>query len=126
MKRAVVFAMVLVIGCVLPVVASARRKASRRERAAVVAAAVAAHDISRKQAPCTGVFVSTVNPRWASLYFPPPTPACEREVADGVSLFHRVHQHWRFVTAGSSFSCPIPGVPRRVARDLRIACFRHP
>ena len=33
---------------------------------------------------------------------------------------------WRFVTAGSSFDCPVPDVPRRIAKDLKIPCEPRP
>jgi hypothetical protein len=106
----------------LPGIAFARRRATSRERSAVVAAAVAAHDISHAQGFCAQVFISTVNPSWASLSFPShPSTACLPYAANGISLFHRHHARWHFVTAGSSFRCPIPGVPLHVGRDLK-AC----
>jgi hypothetical protein len=95
--------------------------ASAREHAAVVAAAVAAHDINRIQGFCARVFVSTVDARWTSLDFPePPSKPCEMYTADGIALFHWRHGRWHFVTAGSSFRCPIRGVPMRVAHDFKV------
>ena len=50
--------------------------------------------------------------------------SCADYAADGVAIFKHRRGKWRFVTAGSSFDCPVPDVPRRIAKDLRIACER--
>ncbi len=109
----------LIVAALLASVASAKRLAGPHARAAVIASAVAAHDIARAQGPCVRVYISTVNHDWASLSFRyPPSRACRRLIANGISLFHRRNGHWQFVTAGSSFRCPVPGVPTRVFHDL--------
>lgn len=125
MKRASILGLVLTTCALMPSLASARRRATAHQRAAVIAAAVAAHDINAAQAPCVRVYISTVTHDWASMDFLYPTPKACHEPANGISLFHRAHGHWRFITAGSSFSCPISGVPRGVARDLRVSCFNR-
>jgi hypothetical protein len=52
--------------------------------------------------------------------------SCADHVADGVAIFKRRDGTWRFVTAGSSFDCPVPKVPRRIAQDLEILCEPRP
>lgn len=95
------------------------RNASPGVHDALVAAAVAAHDISGPQGSCTVAFVSTVDRGWASLGFPDhPSPSCQKYMANGIALFHYTGGSWHFVTAGSAFRCPIPGVPSQVAHDL--------
>jgi hypothetical protein len=43
-----------------------------------------------------------------------------RVAANGVIIEHHTAVGWQFVTVGSSFRCPIKGVPARVARDLGV------
>jgi hypothetical protein len=117
-------AIVLVAGCWLPAVALARRVARGAEKAAIVAALRRAHDIGPSQTgSCMRVYVSSVNPSWATMQFIF-VRRCERQDANGISVVHRNHGRWRFVTAGSEFSCPIPGhIPPRVQRDLKLSCI---
>jgi hypothetical protein len=70
------------------------------------------------------VTISTVNRQFASLHWPAKlSKACRRVAADGVIVEHHTAHGWRFVTVGSSFTCPIKGLPTRVARDLGISCI---
>lgn len=110
--------------CCFPAAAAARRLAHGKQKAAIIAAIRRAHDIGPSQtASCMRVYVSTVNRNWAEMQFIF-VRRCERQDANGVSVVHRIHGRWRFVTAGSAFSCPIPGhIPPRVQRDLRLACI---
>ena len=117
MRRVAMITTVVAVALVASV-ASAKRRASPRERAAVIGAAVAGHRINRAQAPCVRVFISTVNRNWASVNFVYPTPRACHEPANGMLLYHRLHGRWRYVTAGSSIFCPVRGVPNRVAHDL--------
>ncbi len=96
------------------------------EKRAIVAAIRRAHEIGLSQkASCVRVYVSTVNPSWATMQFIY-VHGCEKQDANGVAIVHRRHGRWRFVTAGSSFSCPIPGhSPRRVQRDLKLTCVKR-
>jgi hypothetical protein len=115
----------LLFAVLLPAVALARRLANSHQHAAVVAAAVAAHDINRPQGRCARVFISTANTSWASLDFPAATSGkpkdCLALSANGVSIFHFRRGKWHFVTSGSSFLvCPPKGVPKSVAKDLRV------
>jgi len=47
------------------------------------------------------------------------------QAVDGVVVFRRRVNttRWRFVTAGSAFSCPVPHVPAKAVADL-IHCER--
>ena len=109
--------------CVFPATAVARRLAGGPEKAAIIATIRAAHDIGPEQTgSCMRVWVSTVNRNWATMEFLY-VARCASQDANGVSVIRRTHGHWHFVTAGSSFSCPIPGhIPARVKRDLRLTC----
>lgn len=116
MKRLVVLvcAAVLLAG-VLPSVADARRAPTAFEREELSA-------VAQLPASCGVFFVSTVNPRYASVAFRPGKPRCLPYASDGVTVFRRVGAYWKYVTAGSDFRCPVPKVPARVVRDLRISC----
>jgi hypothetical protein len=113
---------ILMVGC-LPALALARRVAGGKEKAAIIAAIRRAHDIGPSQTgSCMRVYVSTVNRNWATMQFIF-VRRCESQDANGVSVIHRERGRWRFVTAGSAFSCPIPGhIPSRVQRDLKLFC----
>jgi hypothetical protein len=71
---------------------------------------------------CVRVRISTVDQRWARANIRARKASCAEHAADGVAVFKRRGGSWRFVTAGSSFDCPVPDVPRRIARDLKIPC----
>jgi hypothetical protein len=118
-------AMIVLVVCCFPAVALARRLAHGKEKAAIIAAIRRAHEIGPSQTgSCMRVYVSTVNPNWATMQFVF-VKRCATQDANGVSVVHRKDGRWKFVTAGSAFSCPIPGhIPKRVQHDLRLACVR--
>jgi hypothetical protein len=101
--------------------ALARRGVSGTEKRAIMTAAGV-----KTKAPlrCFRVYVSSVGSAWAATtYGGSNSKPCVTYAADGVSLTHFVGGHWRFVTAGSAFNCPIPGhIPVGVQRDLRLFC----
>ena len=99
----------------VPVAAHADRAPTKREHAAVSKAV----GVPKR---CMRVRISTVNERWASASVRNRKASCADHAADGVAIFKRRSGAWRFVTAGSSFDCPVPDVPRKIARDLRIRC----
>ena len=112
----------LSVGLAVAGTASARRPASGSQKRAIMTAAGL-----RPATPlrCYRVEISTVNSAWAATQYAGATgKPCITYGADGVSITHFVRGRWRFVTAGSAFSCPIPGhIPTAVQRDLRLACI---
>ena len=100
----------------VPAAAQADRAPTTREHAAVAKAV----GVPKR---CLRVRVSTVNERWASARVRNGKASCAEHAADGIAIFkRRTGGAWRFVTAGSSFDCPVADVPRRIAQDLRIPC----
>ena len=80
-------------------------------------------------AKCAKVRISTATaePKWASAIWTPGPKKCEPYASNGVSVLKlNRHGHWRFVTAGSDFTCPelYADVPKPVARDLGVDCRR--
>lgn len=114
MRRILPYA-VLLLALVPAAPAAADRPATKRERAQV-AKAIGVPE------RCARVRVSTVSRRWSAARMRVRKASCRRYAADGVAVFRKRRSGWRFVTAGSSFDCPVPDVPRRIARDLRIPC----
>jgi hypothetical protein len=116
MKRILVLACAAVLlAAVLPSAADARRAPTAFEKEELSA-------VAQLPASCGVFFVSTVNPRYASVAFRSARARCVPYASDGVTVFRRVGPYWKYVTAGSSFSCPVPKVPVAVVRDLRITC----
>ncbi len=103
----------------LPAAALAHRSAPPSEAKAIRAAAVKAHQISSRQATCMDVAISSANAGYAQISWPRHlSNTCMRVAADGVILMHRRAATWTFVTAGSSFTCPIRNIPNPVSRDF--------
>jgi hypothetical protein len=99
--------------------AEARRKATTKERAAIAA---------RFDAPakCARIWVSTVDRHWATYAFDDTKyqdADCKSAAADGVAILRLRNGTWRMVTAGSSFHCPVPKTPAKIAKDLHVRCF---
>jgi hypothetical protein len=116
-----VFIALLVVAGIVPTVALAHRRATKDERTAVLTAVVKQHQLSKAQATCQTVTISTVNQSYAALTWPKKlSKACMQVAANGVIIEHRSTGRWRFVTVGSSFRCPIKGVPTPVAHDLGV------
>ena len=102
-------------------VVSADRRATHDERRAIAKVV----DLPTK---CTKARVATVTPepKWASASWKPhPKDKCAPYARDGVAVLKLKREHWKFLTAGSSFDCPAlyRDVPREVADDLGIDCF---
>ena len=77
--------------------------------------------LSKAQAACQVVTISTVNQHFAKVTWPTLlSRACKRVAANGVIIEHKTSRGWQFVTVGSSLTCPIKGVPTAVARDLGV------
>jgi hypothetical protein len=121
MRPTRVLAALLLALVLIPAAALAHRRATRAERTAILAAVVKQGQLTKAQAACQTVTISTVDQHYAKLAWPKKlSRACERVAADGVIIEHRTAGGWKFVTVGSSFQCPIKGVPSRVARDLGV------
>ena len=99
----------------LPVAAHADRPPTKRERVDI------AHAIGVPKR-CLRTRVSTVDERWSRTSIRNEKASCQDHAGDGVAVYKRRRGTWRFVTAGSSFDCPVPGVPSRIAKDLKIPC----
>ena len=103
----------------LAAVASAARKPTGKERAQIAA-------VVQLPSKCAGVKVSTVTkkPKWASVSWRNGGSECMPLASNGVTLEKKSHGRWRFVTAGSSFTCAelYAKVPQAVAKDLKISC----
>jgi hypothetical protein len=120
--RFLVIATALTIPLVAAVGAQGDRAANKDEKRAIARKM----DTPKR---CLKVRVSTKTdrPKWASVRWRLRKPSCERWAADGVAVLKRKGgNRWRFVIAGSDFECQglWRQVPRRVARDLDIACRR--
>jgi ribosomal protein S14 len=113
--------MLLAATALVPAAARANRRATKSERTAILKAVVRQGELSRAQASCQKVIISSVNHTYAATTWPAKlSRACLRVAANGVIIEHQTSHGWQFVTVGSSFSCPIKGVPTRVARDLGV------
>jgi hypothetical protein len=120
-KLSRVVVLLVVAGALIPAAAFAHRRATKAERSAVLAAVVRQGQLSKAQAACQVVTISTPNHHYAATTWPAKlSRACMRVAANGVIIEHRAAHGWQFVTVGSSFQCPIKGVPSRVARDLGV------
>jgi hypothetical protein len=123
MHRIGMMVIAVVAVALLPGAALAHRRATTPERTALRAAVVRQGQLSKAQAACQVVTISTVNQTFAALTWPAKlSKSCQRVAANGVIIEHRTRGAWRFVTVGSAFHCPVKGVPTRVARDLGV-CF---
>jgi hypothetical protein len=113
----------LALSVVLVAAAVADRKPTRDERRAIA-------KVLDLPAKCAKVRVSTVTaePKWASVAWKPrPKDKCMPYASDGVAIAKYKNGHWKFVTAGSSFTCgPLyRDVPHDVVKDLGIECFNQ-
>jgi hypothetical protein len=123
MNPARIFLTVLAAVALVPAVALAHRRATKAERKAILAAVVRQDELSKAQAACQVVTISTVNHNYASVTWPAKlSKACIRVAANGVIIERCRRGEWHVVTVGSSFRCPMKGMPTRVARDLTV-CF---
>jgi hypothetical protein len=121
MRSVRVTALLLAALALLPAVALAHRRATKAERSVILTAVVRQRQLSNAQAACQVVTISTVNQKYAALAWPRKlSSACARVAANGVIVEHWTTRGWRLVTVGSSFRCPIKGVPAAVAGDLGV------
>jgi hypothetical protein len=100
-------------------VASADRKPTPKEKAQIAS-------VVHLPVKCARVRVSTVTkkPKWGSVSWRGGSSICEPLASNGVTVVKKTTGRWRFITAGSSFSCSelYDQVPKAVAKDLGIRC----
>jgi hypothetical protein len=112
-------ALAVVVLCFPPTAAQADRPPTKRERVDIAKAI----GVPKR---CLHTRISTVNERWSRTSIRNRKASCADHAADGIAVFKRRDGRWKFVTAGSSFDCPVPDVPRRIAKDLRVPCEPRP
>ncbi|MDO8186035.1 hypothetical protein Q5424_07605 [Conexibacter sp. JD483] len=105
----------LVALAAVPALAHADRTPTGAEAKAIATAA-------KVPARCLKIRVSTVNEAYAGIWRRNLKKGCEKYQADGIAVYKKGHHGWKFVTAGSSFDCPVPGTPKAVAKDLGVTC----
>ena len=110
----------LAIALVAAAPASADRKPTAKEKAQIAS-------VVHLPVVCAKVRVSTVTskPKWGSVEFRQGGPQCAPLASNGVTIAKKTKGRWRFVTAGSSFSCSELNetVPTAIYKDLGIKCF---
>jgi hypothetical protein len=95
--------------------ALAKTVAQGAQKTAIVHAAFG----SKPPVKCYNAYSSTVNRAWASAQYAGSVKApCARWGSNGIVILHRSGTHWRIVAEGSSFRCPVRGVPNPIERDL--------
>ena len=103
----------------LPAVVHADRKPSHKEKVRIARVV----DLPAK---CASVRISTTTkkPKWGSVEWRPGPKDCDKFASNGVTVVRKSVGHWRFVTAGSSFTCSdlYAQVPKPVAKDLGLSC----
>lgn len=100
-------------------VASAQRKPTTKEKAQIAS-------VVHLPVVCAKVKVSTETkkPKWGRVSWRRGGSQCDPLASNGVTIVKKSTGRWRFITAGSSFTCGelYAKVPRAVAQDLKIAC----
>jgi hypothetical protein len=121
MARFRVCAAIFLVAMAIPAVAFSHRPATKAERAALLSAVLHQGKLSRAQAACQRVVISSVNRHYAVLSWPARlSKACMRVAANGVIVERHRGSRWVFLTEGSSFQCPVKALPANVARDLGV------
>jgi hypothetical protein len=99
--------------------ASAERKPTSKELAQIAS-------VVHLPAVCAKVRVSTESrkPKWGSVSWRRGGSQCDPLASNGVTVVKKSKGSWRFITAGSSFTCGelYAQVPKNVAEDLKIDC----
>src|SRR3954454_7110766 len=117
MARTALPAMAILVCLLLAGAASADRKPTPKEKAHIAS-------VVHLPVVCARVRVSTVTrkPKWGSVSWRRGGSQCDPLASNGVTVTKKSNGRWRFITAGSSFSCSdlYDMVPKPVAKDLRI------
>jgi len=119
MRRITLLALATAAMLALVGVASADRKPSPKERIQIAT-------VVHLPILCARVRVSTETrkPKWGRVSWREGGSQCDPLASNGVTVVKKANGRWRFVTAGSSFTCSelYAKVPRPVVKDLRIRC----
>src|SRR4051812_14961851 len=119
MARKILIPAAIAACLLLSAVASADRKPTAKEKAQIAS-------VVHLPVVCARVRVSTVTkkPKWGSVSWRRGGSQCDPLASNGVTIAKKTNGRWRFITAGSSFSCSdlYDKVPKPVAKDLRIKC----
>jgi hypothetical protein len=103
----------------LPPLAHADRKPTSKEKAQIAS-------VVHLPVICARVRVSTVTrkPKWGSVSWRRGAVQCDPLASNGVTVVKKTEGRWRFITAGSSFTCGelYDQVPKPIAKDLGIKC----
>jgi len=112
-------AVAFIAGILVAGVASADRKPTAKEQAQIAS-------VVRLPAVCAKVRVSTETkkPKWGKVSWRRGGSQCDPLASNGVTIVKKSSGRWRFITAGSSFTCGelYAKVPKAIARDLGIKC----
>jgi hypothetical protein len=119
MRRIAAIALSLTAVLLVVSVASAQRKPTAKEQAQIAS-------VVHLPALCAKVRVSTETrkPKWGSVSWRRGGSQCDPLASNGVTVVKKTKGSWRFITAGSSFTCGelYAKVPQAVAKDLKISC----
>ena len=119
MRRIVAIALSLALAFIVVSVASAQRKPTSKERVQIAS-------VVHLPAVCAKVRISTESkkPKWGSVSWRRGGSQCEPLGSNGVTVVKKSRGSWRFITAGSSFTCGelYAKVPKAIANDLKISC----
>jgi hypothetical protein len=119
MRRLALIAVACSAILLLVSVASAQRKPSTKEQAQIAS-------VVRLPAVCAKVRISTETkkPKWGKVSWRRGGSQCDPLASNGVTVVKKTKGSWRFITAGSSFTCGelYAKVPKAIAKDLKISC----
>jgi hypothetical protein len=121
MARRAVVPVVLIAAFLGAGVAHADRKPTAKEKAQIAS-------VVHLPVICARVRVSTVTkkPKWGSVSWRRGGAQCDPLASNGVTVVKKTNGRWRFITAGSSFTCSelYQQVPKPIAKDLGIKCIK--
>jgi hypothetical protein len=113
----------LVLAFAVPAIAFASKPttvaAKGAERTAILKG-WAGTTVSRAQAACLTARVAVSNHNYATVRFDT-AKSCQKYAFDGVNVLKQgTHDRWKVLFEGSSFSCPLPKIPKSVQHNFGI------
>src|SRR4051794_13314060 len=119
MRRLALIALACAASLLVVSVAGAQRKPSTKEQAQIAS-------VVHLPVVCAKVRVSTETkkPKWGKVSWRRGGSQCDPLASNGVTIVKKTSGSWRFITAGSSFSCGdlYAKVPKAIVKDLKIGC----